>query len=432
ISKQDMDQYEAIRVLSDIKEDPRSTGDEIARAEMRLEEINNSMTDVSEAALLSRMNWWTAEYGLIGDIKQPKIFGAGILSSVGEAKSCLSDKVKKIPLSVDCVNFAYDITEKQPQLFVAQDFSHLSEVLENLSVRLSYKRGGLYGLERARGAQTVNTVQLNSGLQISGILKNFILSNRPANEPIYLQFDGASQLAINYVEMPGQGVKRHPQGFSSPLGFLRNHHRCLSTYKPADLSNLALNKGERARLQFESGVLVEGVLKDWVYRDETLVLLTWTACQVTLDGKVLFDPAWGEYDMAVGSTVTSVFGGPADRTSFGETEDFANKRVPVRSITASEKERHTFYRDVRELREMGASTVQSPFHIKWHELSQRFLSDSGCPWLIGLELAELGYKMKLTDTVMASLIQRLERLAHQSESTGQCIHDGLRLTRQNP
>ena len=36
--------------------------------------------------ILARMNWWTVEYGLVGDINNPKIYGAGLLSSVGELK----------------------------------------------------------------------------------------------------------------------------------------------------------------------------------------------------------------------------------------------------------------------------------------------------------------------------------------------------------
>lgn len=123
LSKEDLEQYEAIRLLSDIKEDPRSTKADITEAERRLALVNSQMSFVSEAALLSRMNWWTAEYGLIGDLNKPRIFGAGLLSSVGEAKMCLSPKVRKIPLSVDCVDFSYDITEPQPQLFVTQDFA---------------------------------------------------------------------------------------------------------------------------------------------------------------------------------------------------------------------------------------------------------------------------------------------------------------------
>jgi len=419
ISRQDMDQYEAIRVLSDIKEDPRSTQEEIARAEKRLQQINASLTSISEAALLSRMNWWTAEYGLIGDVNAPKIFGAGLLSSVGEAKGCLRDRVKKIPLSVDCVNFSYDITEQQPQLFVAKDFIHLGEVLEDLAVRLSYRRGGVFGLDRAAEAKTVNTVQLDSGLQISGTLKNYILE---LEQPVYLQFEGPCQLSLDYKEMPNQGTKRHPQGFSSPLGFLRNHRRCLSKYNEVELQNLGLVKGQQARLQFESGVLVEGLLESWTYHDTRLVLMTWTDCKVTRDGQTLFEPSWGAYDMAVGSTVTSVFGGPADRGSFGETEDFANKRVPIRQPTAAEKERYVFFQESRELRESGTATP-----AKWQKLAKKFLSTPALPWLTGLELIETAYTLGLPEEETAQIMQRLEELSLTNADVQHCIHEGLRL-----
>ncbi len=387
ISKEDMDQYEAIRVLSDIKEDSRSTKTEIDRAEARLAEITKSLKYVSEAALLSRMNWWTAEYGLIGNIQSAKIFGAGLLSSVGEARECLSEKVKKIPLSVDCVNYAYDITEPQPQLFVAQDFAQLGEVLEEFADRLSFRRGGVFGLERAHEAQTVNTVELDSGLQVSGMLKNFMLTDDRAAEPFYLMFEGPSQLSVAHRQIDGHGHQRHPQGFSSPLGRLQLHTRPLSNYSESDLRNLALTRGERARLQFESGVLVEGLLKNWTYQDGKLVLLTWQDCRVTLSGKVLFDPSWGEYDMAVGSNVTSVFGGPADRPSFGQTEDFVARRVTPRTFSGSEKDKHALFHELRELRESSSTSPLS----KWQKIRHKFLADSSMPWLIGVELVELSH-----------------------------------------
>src|SRR5665213_1353705 len=204
ISKEDMAQYEGIRVLSDMKENPASTPQDIARAEASLNSINKNMKHVSEAALLSRMNWWTAEYGLIGSMTEPKIFGAGLLSSVGESRASLDSQVKKIRLSVNCVDYSYDITEMQPQLFVTEDFAHLGQVLEELADRLAYRRGGVFGLERAIEAETVNTVQLNSGVQISGVLKRYIGMPSQPTVPVYLQFDGPCQLALEYHEIPGQ------------------------------------------------------------------------------------------------------------------------------------------------------------------------------------------------------------------------------------
>ena len=58
----------------------------------------------SEMALLSRLHWWTVEYGLIGTLENPKIYGAGLLSSIGESVSCLEPEVKKIPYSIDAQN----------------------------------------------------------------------------------------------------------------------------------------------------------------------------------------------------------------------------------------------------------------------------------------------------------------------------------------
>src|SRR5690606_34246339 len=137
------------------------------RAQKALESVSAQVSHVSEATELSRMNWWTAEYGLIGPLKNPKIFGAGILSSVGEARWCLSDKVKKIPLTVECTQQSYDITEPQPQLFVTPSFAHLGDVLHEFSKSMAYRKGGRHGMDRAIRAKTVNTAELNSGLQIS-------------------------------------------------------------------------------------------------------------------------------------------------------------------------------------------------------------------------------------------------------------------------
>ncbi|HEX8823385.1 MAG TPA: aromatic amino acid hydroxylase, partial [Archangium sp.] len=121
--------FQAIRNLSVVKEDPTATQEEIQHAQARLEAANQSRRYVSESTRASRLYWWTAEYGMIGSVERPRIYGAGLLSSIGEAKHCLTDAVKKVPLSVACADTEYDITRMQPQLFVARDFEHLFEVL---------------------------------------------------------------------------------------------------------------------------------------------------------------------------------------------------------------------------------------------------------------------------------------------------------------
>jgi phenylalanine-4-hydroxylase len=42
---------------------------------------------------------WTVEYGLIGTVENPKIYGAGY-SSIGESAYCMTDKASKRPYDI--------------------------------------------------------------------------------------------------------------------------------------------------------------------------------------------------------------------------------------------------------------------------------------------------------------------------------------------
>jgi len=139
-SKEDERIYFAIRKLSDLKEDRQATKEEIDNAEEELKNARAAETKPSEATLLSRLHWWTVEYGLIGTIDDPKIYGAGLLSSVGESQNCLKSNIKKIPLTIDCINYSYDITEQQPQLFVAKDFSDLVDILSEFEKTMAFNK----------------------------------------------------------------------------------------------------------------------------------------------------------------------------------------------------------------------------------------------------------------------------------------------------
>ena len=110
MSSEDMDLYYAIRALSDIKEKANVSKKEITLLNKKLTKAYKNISYTSESSLLSRMNWWTVEYGLVGDIDDYKIYGAGLLSSVEESENCLIDDVKKLPFSIDCINYKYDIT----------------------------------------------------------------------------------------------------------------------------------------------------------------------------------------------------------------------------------------------------------------------------------------------------------------------------------
>src|SRR5215831_14764361 len=215
-SKKDFELYEAIRHLSILKELPNSDPKEVAEATKEVERRFANLGDPSEMALLSRLHWWTVEYGLIGTIDKPKIYGAGLLSSIGESVSCLEPEVKKIPYSIDAMNQAFDITTKQPQLFVCRDFEHLKDVLEGFASKMAYQVGGLEGINKAIECNNVATCQYSSGLQVTGVFDEVIVDRKKT--PIYLHAKGPCGLAFRDKELAGHGIDYHKDGFSSPVG----------------------------------------------------------------------------------------------------------------------------------------------------------------------------------------------------------------------
>jgi phenylalanine-4-hydroxylase len=160
--------FEAVRHLSEVKERRDATAAEGALAEARLQAALASAPVASEAVRASRLYWWTAEYGLVGELAAPRIYGAGLLSSLGESARCLGPEVARRPLDAACAEVAFDITRMQPQLFVARDFEQLFEVLEAFAATLAFRRGGDHGLAEARRAGTTVHLVLPGGRELSG------------------------------------------------------------------------------------------------------------------------------------------------------------------------------------------------------------------------------------------------------------------------
>lgn len=315
-SQHDLDVYEAIRQLSVVKESPASTTEEVDEAEAHLQEVLARDEELSEASLLSRLHWWTVEYGLVGELDDYRIFGAGLLSSLSESVHCLDDeKVQKIPLTVDAVTSSYDITTQQDRLYVTKSCKHLSQVLNEFAASMCFERGGADSLRVAVTAKTICTAEYDSGVQVSGVFSE--LRCDAVGNPIYLRTSGPTQLAWRGTEILGQGIDHHPQGFGSPIGKLKDFHRCLSEYSFDELKAHNIEIGQSVQLEFLSGITVTGELQAIHRHEHKNLLLRFEQCSVTdLQGQLLFDPSWGVYDMAIGATIDSVFGGAADRNTY--------------------------------------------------------------------------------------------------------------------
>jgi phenylalanine-4-hydroxylase len=312
-TKADLEQYEVIRQLSILKACPESKDKDIAQAEQILKGLRERDDTPSEAALLTRLHWWTVEYGLVGSMEDYKIFGAGLLSSLGESQRCVDDlRVRKIPLTVNAVNTPYDITTEQPQLFVTKSCKHLTQVLEEFAASMCFVKGGAESVQKAIEAESVCTAVYDSGLQVSGRFSEVLCD--VVGNATYIRTEGPTQIAYKDKELSEHGVDTHAQGFGSPVGHLKDFHRCLSEYSVDELKTHGIRVGETVELEYLSGITVRGILREIVRHNHRNLLLSFEDCSVTdLDGRVLFSPDWGVYDLAVGSTITSVFGGVADR-----------------------------------------------------------------------------------------------------------------------
>ena len=81
-----------------------------------------------DARRLERFYWFTVEFGLIREGGRTRVFGNGILSSHGESKYCLGDKVERRPFDAAViVEQDYDVWHYQDLLFVIESFEQLAE-----------------------------------------------------------------------------------------------------------------------------------------------------------------------------------------------------------------------------------------------------------------------------------------------------------------
>jgi phenylalanine-4-hydroxylase len=365
-SKKDFELYQAIRHLSILKEQPNSDPKELEEATKLVEHRQKNLGEPSEMALLSRLHWWTVEYGLIGNLEKPKIYGAGLLSSIGESVSCLEPGVKKIPYSVDATNQPFDITTKQPQLFVCRDFEHLKNVLEEFASKMAYQVGGLEGINKAIECKNTATCEYSSGLQVSGVFTEVLTGQN--KQPIYLRTTGKTALAFKDKELPGHGIDYHKDGFGSPIG----------NWKPTDLK-----EGKKTNFEFESGVTVEGKIDKLLERDGKLLLISFSDCTVKYGDRVLFEPSWGTYDMAVGDRITSVFNGAADKDAYNQVALVPKERTIKVPSDAKRKKLESLYAQVRQIRESKKG------YERLGEIWETQQAEHPGDWLLSMEIFEI-------------------------------------------
>ncbi|MCF8275543.1 MAG: phenylalanine 4-monooxygenase [Flavobacteriales bacterium] len=94
--------------------------------------------DPKAIALLGRIYWFTIEFGLIREANELKIYGAGIMSSYGETKNCLSDSVEKLDFDVERIfNTDFRTDVMQERYFVIDSFEQLYDSIPEIRNQLA-------------------------------------------------------------------------------------------------------------------------------------------------------------------------------------------------------------------------------------------------------------------------------------------------------
>jgi len=419
-SSKDYALYESIRTLSILKEMPNADQKALEEAEAVVLYNQKNLGAPSEMALLSRLQWWTVEYGLIGPIEEPKIYGAGLLSSIGESASCMDPKVKKIEYTIDALTYGYDITQPQPQLFVTPTFQNLIDVLEQFESTMAYRVGGLESVSKAIECKNICTAVFSSGLQVSGVFSKVYTDTNHAIK--YINTQGPTSLAFKDQLLAGHGVDYHAHGFGSPVGKLKDADKSLEDYTTKDLVSAGFIVDQVIVLVFEHGIVVEGKLVGQTYMEEKLVLLSFADCNVTdNEGNVFFEPAWGMFDMAIGDTVVSVFNGSADKNALEDQLYVSEQPTHQPNYTAKDLQYQSLFKQIREYREQGKS--DDSLNEIWQQIKNDFETD----WLGAMELLELADTMPSEQALANELRTYLNAQSNSHPTHSKLIRDGLKI-----
>jgi phenylalanine-4-hydroxylase len=297
--------FRAIYALSEIKENEGASPEQVAATEAEVRAATTAAAEPSEAARLSRLYWWTAEYGLVGRVDDYKLYGAGLLSSLGESRSCRDPGVLKRPLDERCVEVPYDITRPQPQLFVVEDFGALHRVLDQVARSLAFDIGGHVALERALQSSELATIQFASGASVIGVLRAVLphLEN-----PGWLDLEGPVAFAWDGALLDGDRGS-WPESQCVLTG------RLVGGASPelasdVDVEHLRDAATGRHCFRFQSGARVEGRLRRTIRRsDGRLMVVDLEDAHLTLKDRAVRQLPL--YRLLAAGTVTTAHAGAA-------------------------------------------------------------------------------------------------------------------------
>ncbi len=418
-SKKDDDLYKAVRHLSILKADPYSPNEDLEKAENDIRLIESTTSVRSELARIRNLHWWTVEYGMIGDVYNPKIYGAGLLSSIGESYNALQDSVLKLPYSLDTENYNFDITRMQPQLFVTPSFQYLTEVLERFVDLMALRTGGIDGIKKAINSEQIACLCLDTGIQISGIISEYIDDE---GKLIFVKTTGPTSLSYNNSQLDSHNKEYHADGFSVLIGKLKNITEDISYMNNYQLDDIGIIKDKMCVLEWESGIKLSGRFNSLLRKEGKNILLSFEECTVLYQNQILFKPEWGSFDLALGAVVNSVYNGPVDPDAYGHSVSAPTEKTHKITHTSEAKKLHDLYQIIRGCKQKKFSLKNIITH--WKKAMCYFPDE----WLLHLEIYEiLKTNSKAGSEILKKVHENLMRISETDKTIAKLIGDGLKI-----
>ncbi|HEX9895322.1 MAG TPA: phenylalanine 4-monooxygenase [Gemmatimonadales bacterium] len=99
----------------------------------RLGQLGCTARDATEVERITRLFWFTVEFGLVHERGEVRIYGSGLISSHDDATNALSPGCDRRPFELDrVVAQSFEIDRLQPVLFVLDSFEQLFEEVGRL------------------------------------------------------------------------------------------------------------------------------------------------------------------------------------------------------------------------------------------------------------------------------------------------------------
>jgi phenylalanine-4-hydroxylase len=348
--------------------------------------------------------WWTVEYGLVGTPDDYRLYGAGLLSSLGEGHFCHAADVRKLPLDAKCIDVAYDITRPQPQLFVARDFEQLDRVLEDVARTLAHRVGGELALLRARDSGEAACLELATGTQLAGVVRALHGSGA---SPDLVELSGPCVVAVDSQVLAGWP---RCDGYVLPLGRL-DDGTSLSALGPEALQRRC-DASRTLRLSLQSGVSISGSVMATSESAGRVTIVLLRDCVIEQHGRVLLRAA-SPYPLLLAERVSTA---QAELpVGFYAATAFADVQVPKpRSFATQQREIIALYEQaLAALRVSFGSQVVPHFEAIHRSLGERFPEEWLLRWNLLESLIKLGERGALASTLEAELEQLELRFAHR-------------------